>query len=118
VYYEVDEYDPGPLGVLYRPKYFIRGVAVHGYPNVPAVPASHGCVRVTNAAMDWLWASGVMAMGTPVWAIRFALFHLMASVPDCGEAAVGARGLSGTSVAAVPRPRWAVMNVRAWACNL
>jgi beta-phosphoglucomutase family hydrolase len=28
--------------------------------------------------------------------LRFALFHLMASVPDKGEAAVGARGLSGT----------------------
>ena len=28
-------------------------------------------------------------------ATRFALFHLMASVPDHGEAAVGARGLSG-----------------------
>ena len=28
-------------------------------------------------------------------AIRFALFHLMASVGDTGEAAVGARGLSG-----------------------
>ncbi|HET7856477.1 MAG TPA: hypothetical protein VFL41_08475, partial [Gaiellaceae bacterium] len=28
-------------------------------------------------------------------AIRFALFHLMASVADSGEAAVGARGLSG-----------------------
>jgi trehalose/maltose hydrolase-like predicted phosphorylase len=28
-------------------------------------------------------------------AIRFALFHLMASVPDRGEAAVGARGLTG-----------------------
>jgi beta-phosphoglucomutase family hydrolase len=28
--------------------------------------------------------------------VRFALFHLMASVPDEGEAAVGARGLSGT----------------------
>ena len=67
VYYEVDGYDPGPLGVLYRPKYFIRGVAVHGYPSVPSTPASHGCVRVTNAAMDWLWASGVMVMGTPVW---------------------------------------------------
>lgn len=67
VYYEVDGYDPGPLGVLYRPKYFIRGVAVHGYPNVPTTPASHGCVRVTNAAMDWLWASGVMVMETPVW---------------------------------------------------
>ena len=29
-------------------------------------------------------------------AVRFALFHLMASVPDNGEAAVGARGLTGT----------------------
>ncbi len=29
--------------------------------------------------------------------IRFALFHLMASVADAGEAAVGARGLTGTS---------------------
>jgi trehalose/maltose hydrolase-like predicted phosphorylase len=28
-------------------------------------------------------------------AIRFALFHLMASTPDSGEAPVGARGLSG-----------------------
>jgi beta-phosphoglucomutase family hydrolase len=28
--------------------------------------------------------------------LRFALFHLMASVPDQGEAAVGARGLTGT----------------------
>ena len=30
-------------------------------------------------------------------AARFALFHLMASVPDAGEAAVGARGLSGAA---------------------
>jgi trehalose/maltose hydrolase-like predicted phosphorylase len=30
-------------------------------------------------------------------AIRFALFHLMSSTLDSGEAAVGARGLSGTS---------------------
>jgi len=29
--------------------------------------------------------------------IRFGLFHLMGSVPDNGEAAVGARGLTGTS---------------------
>src|SRR5204863_2200637 len=28
-------------------------------------------------------------------AVRFGLFHLMASVPDRGEAAVGARGISG-----------------------
>ena len=43
---QVDGYDRGPLGVLYRPKYFVGGVAVHGYPSVPSTPASHGCVRV------------------------------------------------------------------------
>ena len=32
-------------------------------------------------------------------AIRFALFHLMSSVADTGEAAVGARGLSGPAYA-------------------
>jgi N-acetylmuramoyl-L-alanine amidase len=32
--------------VLYYPTYFLRGFAIHGYPDVPAYPASHGCVRV------------------------------------------------------------------------
>ena len=32
--------------VLWYPMYFLRGFAVHGYPSVPADPASHGCVRV------------------------------------------------------------------------
>jgi hypothetical protein len=32
--------------VLYYPSYFLRGFAIHGYPDVPAYPASHGCVRV------------------------------------------------------------------------
>jgi len=32
--------------VLYYPVYFLRGFAIHGYPSVPAWPASHGCVRV------------------------------------------------------------------------
>jgi hypothetical protein len=32
--------------VLWHPMYFLRGFAVHGYPDVPAYPASHGCVRV------------------------------------------------------------------------
>ena len=29
--------------------YFIRGYAIHGYPEVPSYPASHGCVRIPNA---------------------------------------------------------------------
>jgi peptidoglycan hydrolase-like protein with peptidoglycan-binding domain len=54
------------LGDLYRPKYFRGGIAVHGSGSVPAQPASHGCVRLTNAAMDLLWSSGVAEIGTPV----------------------------------------------------
>jgi len=66
VYRQVDGYDRGPLGTLYRPKYFHEGVAVHGFPSVPAHPASHGCVRVINPAMDWIWANDVMPRGTTV----------------------------------------------------
>ena len=54
------------LGTLYRPKYFNGGIAVHGSGSIPAHPASHGCVRLTNTAMDLLWSSGVAEIGTPV----------------------------------------------------
>jgi peptidoglycan hydrolase-like protein with peptidoglycan-binding domain len=64
---EIDGVRKAPLGNLYRPKYFNGGIAVHGAGNIPAHPASHGCARVTNAAMDMLWASGAATMGTPVW---------------------------------------------------
>ena len=37
---------PGYDWVLWYPLYFLRGFAIHGYPSVPAYPASHGCVRV------------------------------------------------------------------------
>ncbi len=56
----------GSLGTLYRPRFFIRGVAVHGYNSVPNYPASHGCVRVTNQAMDMLWATNAMPIGSTV----------------------------------------------------
>jgi N-acetylmuramoyl-L-alanine amidase len=32
--------------VLWYPTYFVGGFAIHGYPDVPPYPASHGCVRV------------------------------------------------------------------------
>ena len=57
----------GDLGEIYRPKYFVGGVAVHGSNSIPNYPASHGCVRVSVPAMDWIWDSGVMPMRTPVW---------------------------------------------------
>ena len=43
------------------------GIALHGYTNVPPYAASHGCVRVTLAAIDWIWAEDVAPIGTPIW---------------------------------------------------
>jgi lipoprotein-anchoring transpeptidase ErfK/SrfK len=53
--------------VLYRPKYYWKGLAIHGYSSVPPHAASHGCIRLTNAEMDWLWSSGFADLGAPVW---------------------------------------------------
>jgi peptidoglycan hydrolase-like protein with peptidoglycan-binding domain len=65
---EVNGPDHGPLGTLWRPKYFTwTGIAVHGYTSVPPYPASHGCARVSNTAMNWIWDSNQMPIGTPVW---------------------------------------------------
>jgi lipoprotein-anchoring transpeptidase ErfK/SrfK len=65
---QVDGPDHGPLGTLWRPKYFTwQGHAIHGYTSVPPYPASHGCVRVSNTAMNWLWASNTLPLGTTVW---------------------------------------------------
>lgn len=44
--------------------YFIRGYAIHGYPEVPTYAASHGCLRVPipNAPAIYAW----VREGTPV----------------------------------------------------
>jgi peptidoglycan hydrolase-like protein with peptidoglycan-binding domain len=65
---QVDGYDKSPLGQLYRPKYFTTtGIAVHGYTDVPPYPASHGCVRVSNSAIDFMWSNNILPIGTAVW---------------------------------------------------
>jgi peptidoglycan hydrolase-like protein with peptidoglycan-binding domain len=61
---KIDAEEHAPLGVLYRPMYFKGGFAVHGSRNVPAYPASHGCVRVSYEDEDWLFP--LVAPGTPV----------------------------------------------------
>ena len=62
-----DGWEKGQLGELYRPKYFKGGVAVHGSNSIPNYPASHGCVRLTTTAMDWIWANDLMPRGSEVW---------------------------------------------------
>ena len=50
--------------VLWYPMYFKGGFAIHGYPSVPAYPASHGCVRIPM----WIAPSlfGTHGFGTTV----------------------------------------------------
>ena len=57
----------GDLGEIYRPKYFSGGEAVHGSNSIPDYPASHGCVRVSVPAMDWIWEQNLMPLDLPVW---------------------------------------------------
>lgn len=57
----------GDLGEIYRPKYFVGGIAVHGSNSIPNYPASHGCVRVSVPAMDFIWESDLMPLGINVW---------------------------------------------------
>jgi peptidoglycan hydrolase-like protein with peptidoglycan-binding domain len=64
---QINGWRNGPLGPLWRPKYFNGGIAVHGAPSVPPYPASHGCARVSIAAMNWIWANGKMPLKTRVW---------------------------------------------------
>jgi peptidoglycan hydrolase-like protein with peptidoglycan-binding domain len=63
----VEGWWPGDLGEIYRPKYFSGGNAVHGSNSIPNYPASHGCVRISVPAMDWVWETNMMPMSTPVW---------------------------------------------------
>ena len=57
----------GDLGSIYRPKYFAGGAAIHGFNRIPAYPASHGCVRVSTAFMDYVWAANLVPLKSTVW---------------------------------------------------
>ncbi|PRY29311.1 L,D-transpeptidase family protein [Pseudosporangium ferrugineum] len=64
---QIDGWRNAPLGMLWRPKYFNGGIAVHGSASVPPYPASHGCARLSVPAMNYLWSSGKIPLKTKVW---------------------------------------------------
>ena len=65
---QVNGWETSHLGRMYRPKYFQPdGFAVHGDTFVPSYPASHGCVRVSLAAIDFIWGQNLAPLGSPVW---------------------------------------------------
>jgi hypothetical protein len=66
-YREVDGLVTDYLGQLWMPKYFTGGFAIHGDSYVPPEPVSHGCVRVSDEAIEWIWANNLDPIGTTVW---------------------------------------------------
>lgn len=67
IYRQVDGMVIDSLGQLWRPKFFYEGFAIHGDSSVPPYPVSHGCVRVSNEAIDWIWSENLAPIGTEVW---------------------------------------------------
>jgi trehalose/maltose hydrolase-like predicted phosphorylase len=84
-------YHPDPLGDL-SPEPALDGLAE------AEATGFDGLLREQREAWALRWRDAdIVIEGDPELqrAVRFALFHLMASVADSEEAAVGARGLSG-----------------------
>ena len=67
--YRVNGWDKSPLGRLFNPMYYMVGVgiAIHGYTDVPAQPASSGCVRIPLSAAATL--PGQVPDDTPVYVV-------------------------------------------------
>ncbi len=63
---EIDGMRHAELGDLWRPKYFNGGIAMHGSGSIPGHAASHGCARLANGAIDFIWDTGLVPKGTPV----------------------------------------------------
>ena len=66
VYRGVDGPLTNSLGELWRPRFFHKGIAVHGSPNIPPWPASHGCARLSNASINMIWEKNLMPIGSTV----------------------------------------------------
>ena len=67
IYRQVNGLVVDSLGSLWRPKFFDAGFAIHGDTSVPPEPVSHGCARVSNEAINWIWANNLAPIGTAFW---------------------------------------------------
>lgn len=56
-----------PLGELWRPIYFNGGIAIHGSPSIPGYAASHGCARLSNRAINYIWWKKMAPIGRKVY---------------------------------------------------
>lgn len=64
IYSKLSGWKRSPLGLLYYPNYFSDGLAIHGNPEVPHSPQSHGCIRIPMSAAAEM--SRLLPVGTIV----------------------------------------------------
>lgn len=64
IYAKIEGWRKSPLGLLYYPNYFSDGLAIHGNPEVPNEPESHGCIRIPMSAA--IEVSKLLPVGTIV----------------------------------------------------
>ncbi len=65
VYQQASGWKKSPLGEMHNPLYIVGGIAIHGSQDVPAYPASHGCIRIPMFASNSLHK--MVPKGTPVY---------------------------------------------------
>ena len=65
VFAKASGWKTSPLGQMYNPLYIVGGIAIHGSLDVPAYPASHGCIRVPMFAAQRL--PRMVPKATPVY---------------------------------------------------
>jgi lipoprotein-anchoring transpeptidase ErfK/SrfK len=64
VYQKASGWKKSPLGEMHNPLYVVGGIAIHGSLDVPAYPASHGCIRIPMYASQIF--PKMISVGTPV----------------------------------------------------
>ncbi len=93
VYDKSDGWEKGYLGSMYYSNYISGGVAIHGHPNVPSVPASHGCIRIPMFAAREV--SRLLKLGTIVLVydkVSFVSAKDWVENPELKEAAMALSG--------------------------
>jgi len=77
VFSKLSGWKKSPLGEMHNPMYIVGGIAIHGSEDVPAYPASHGCIRIPMFASHRL--PGMIPVGTPV--LVYGCKELTATAP-------------------------------------
>ena len=98
VYDQTPGWEKGYFGSMYYSNYISGGVAIHGSPNVPTQPASHGCIRIPMFAAREM--SKLLSLGTIVLVydkVSFVSAKSWAEDPKLKEAALSSNAFTDES---------------------